>query len=199
MKMPHRRYRMAAMVGVFLSGFTVGHVGETPPASATVQRVDARDEASIIRVKDGDSVILPGAHGVDIEIRLLDIDAPEADQAFGKRAKEEVERLCLNKPFEIDFAPRGRRKDGYGRALVYLKCDGVDVNRHMVANGFAWVFDTYNMTPEFAALEEDAERRCEGLWSKTDAVPPWIHRKADRQLRKGERRTSKGLCQITEI
>ena len=50
----------------------------------------------VITVKDGDSIVVL-RDKEQVEIRLLDIDCPELDQAFGRQAKKQTSDLCLGK------------------------------------------------------------------------------------------------------
>ena len=177
-------------VFVFLVGLGAGLwlAGQAPPADA------AAAPSALLRVVDGDSVVMPGVLGAEQDVRLLDIDAPERGQPFADRATAEVERLCLGADVSLDTRDGARATDGYGRLLAQLRCDGVHVNRHLVEQGLAWVSDRYNEDPELVVAEREAEAACRGLWRDPDAVPPWVHRG---RVIDGERVRPRGLCRRT--
>ena len=95
------------------------------------------------RLVDGDSLFI----GRD-EVRLKDIDAPErrqncrldgADWACGDAAREELQRLIGG----CTVTCRGLERDKHGRILPYCSSGSRDLNRSMVASGFAVSFGGY--------------------------------------------------------
>ena len=74
-----------------------------------------------------------------INVRLLDIDAPERKQPFGTRSRQSLAELCHAKDARIDV----RGKDRYGRTLGRVSCAGVDANAEQVRRGLAWVYVRY--------------------------------------------------------
>ena len=76
-------------------------------------------------------------HGQRLRVRLRGIDAPELCQQHGTQARDALRALV----------PTGQRvrvtiyaRDRYGRAIadVILLPDGINLARHMVAQGWAW-------------------------------------------------------------
>lgn len=190
--MPNPLFRALVLAVVFSLGVGAGvgverHWGQ-PSVLPTITGADA---TRVLRVIDGDSVVLPGAFGTEQGARLRDIDAPERGQPFAEAATREVERLCLGSEVGVSLPEQGDPTDRYGRLLVRLDCGGVDVNRHLVATGLAWVSDRYNTDAALPEVERDAERACRGLWRNPRPVPPWVKRG---RARDGERRSARGLC-----
>ena len=64
---------------------------------------------------------------------------------------------------------------------VYV--DGVDVNRELVAGGFAWVYRKYSDDAELLELEAKAKAKEKGLglWADPNPIPPWEWRRGRRQ------------------
>ena len=63
-----------------------------------------------------------------------------------------------------------------------------DINREMVAEGFAWAYRQYLQGPyasEYISQEERARSRRAGLWHDANPQPPWEFRA---QLKGGDRR-----------
>ena len=68
------------------------------PTSSTSQNQDGNNsilEGVIIRISDGDTVILEDSKGVKHKIRLDGIDAPEIGQKYGMESKIYLEDLYL--------------------------------------------------------------------------------------------------------
>lgn len=137
----------------------------------------AADFQGVVRsVHDGDTVtILVGKR--QVKVRLVDIDAPELSQAFGRRARESLAGMCAGAVATIN--ERGR--DRYGRTLGRVTCGSFDANAEQVRRGMAWVFVRYAppSTPLYQ-LQTEARLDRRGLWSDTLAVAPWEWRQQRR-------------------
>jgi endonuclease YncB( thermonuclease family) len=129
-------------------------------------------------VRDGDSINVTNADGVEVNIRLYGIDAPEAKQAFGPQAKKRLGQLVSRKSVDIENVDTDR----YGRtvALVRLK-DGTLVNGEMVRSGLGWVYEQYCQRQDLCARlrqsQAEARRAGRGLWADPQPVPPWEWRR----------------------
>lgn len=118
------------------------------------------------RLVDGDSFHLSGA-----EVRLKGIDAPEGRQTClrdngaswrcGDAARDELSRLIGSAPVVCKVADR----DQHGRYLAFCTAGGRDLNREMVASGYAVAYGGYERE------ERDARARRRGLWSGTFEMP----------------------------
>ena len=126
-----------------------------------------------LRVKDGDTLITAGGS----HVRLLCVDAPEADQPGGEVAARTLAAIVKN-----GASVRTRDKDNYGRALaiVYTRKEGdrVAINEEMLRRGHAWVFrrfadDCGLSRRSLCAAEDDARAARRGLWRAENPVPPW--------------------------
>ena len=67
-------------------------------------------------------------------IRLLGIDAPESNQAFGQKSKQYLSSLIFNKNVSITY----KEKDQYGRILGTIFYENENINLKMVQAGLAW-------------------------------------------------------------
>ena len=67
----------------------------------------------VVRVTDGDTIVVLDADKVQHKIRLQGIDAPERKQAFGTKSKEHLSDLLAGKTVEVDYS----KYDRYGRVL----------------------------------------------------------------------------------
>lgn len=138
--------------------------GAAPPAR------DARIEGTVVRVIDGDSLLLRAADGdaPPIEVRLLGIDAPEGCQAGGPAAREMLAGFVTGK--RVTAVTRG--SDRYGRTLATIEVDGLNVNQRMVAEGHAWSLRTKWDRGPYVAQERMAQSLRRGLHADSGAEKP---------------------------
>jgi endonuclease YncB( thermonuclease family) len=140
----------------------------------------------VSQVHDGDSLTFV-AKDRQLKIRLVNIDAPELAQPFGKQSRAALVALCADKQARI--VEQG--KDGYGRTLARVTCAGVDASAEQVRRGHAWVFVRF--APKGSPLynvQAEAQRRRAGLWADPRPMEPWEWRRAKN---KGEVLTSEKL------
>jgi endonuclease YncB( thermonuclease family) len=88
----------------------------------------------VVRVTDGDTIVVLDASKVQHKIRLTGIDAPERGQAFGTKSKEHLFDLIAGKSVVVDY----NKFDRYGRTLGKVLQNGEDVNLEQVESGMAW-------------------------------------------------------------
>jgi endonuclease YncB( thermonuclease family) len=117
------------------------------------------------------------ADNQQLKIRLSDIDTPERKQPFGTRAKQALSELAFGKQARVVAVT----VDRYGRIVGRVYVDGIDVNRELVAGGFAWVYRRYSNDAELLELEAEAKRRRLGLWADPNPIPPWEWRRGRRE------------------
>jgi endonuclease YncB( thermonuclease family) len=127
----------------------------------------------VVGVHDGDTITVLDGSNVQHRIRLAGIDAPEAKQAFGTKAKQALSGMVFGKEVRVE----GHGGDKYGRTLGDVVAGGTWVNRTMVEAGMAWHYVAYFKDKELADAEKDARVKRLGLWSDIDPTPPWEFRK----------------------
>lgn len=127
----------------------------------------------VVKVKDGDSIVLL-KNKRQYEIRLVNIDCPEHNQAYGTQARIFTSGLVFGKVVRAEYESH----DKYGRLLaeVFLP-DGRSLNRDLVRNGFAWKYDRYTDDTTLEILEHQARKNKLGLWKDLNPVPPWEFRR----------------------
>ena len=150
----------------------------TPLFLALVFALPARGSefsARVVGVSDGDTLTVLTADKAQHRIRLWGIDAPEANQDFGSRAKQAASGLAFGK----DVTVRVRDRDRYGRTVAeVILPDGRSLNHELVKGGLAWWYRSYApIDTELARLESEARTAKRGLWSQPNPVPPWSWRK----------------------
>ena len=125
-----------------------------------------------IRVVDGDT-IQAEAKGKEIKIRLVEIDAPEMNQPFGRQSKNFLNRLL----YEKDVTLISKGEDRYGRTLGEIYANGESANALMIKSGFAWVYDRYVKDSSLYKYQDQAKAENLGLWRAKDPIAPWVWRK----------------------
>ncbi|PKN64132.1 MAG: hypothetical protein CVU57_16285 [Deltaproteobacteria bacterium HGW-Deltaproteobacteria-15] len=124
----------------------------------------------VTRVYDGDTIKAEG-HDIEIKVRLVGIDAPEASskkreegQPFSRQATKYLAAMVLNKTVDV----KGYGTDRYGRVLGVISLDGKNINLEMVKVGFAEVYrgdppHGFDRDPSRQA-EEEARQAKRGMW-----------------------------------
>lgn len=125
--------------------------------------------AGLGHAKDGDSLMVG-----EREVRLFGIDAPEWDQtckrggrdwACGQDAAEELAKLVTGR----DVSCVAVNTDQFGRTVARCTANGVDVNRAMVASGYAVAYRHYSTA--YVSAEESAKVNRRGLWAGSFEMP----------------------------
>lgn len=149
-------------------------------AGAAAQAKQFRGVVS--HVSDGDSLwVRPADGGAPVEIRLLDLDAPEGCQAFGPQAKEALARRVLRQSAIV--RPRGT--DDYGRTLARVRHRGEDLGAWLVRDGYAWSSGSRKRPGPYAALEDAARQGRKGLWAEPGAQNPRMFRRTHGRCQRG--------------
>jgi len=131
-------------------------------------------------VSDGDTA--------SISIRMYGIDTPESAQLCerangscwqcGDRAERVLSGMIKNQ--ESTFLFTGDVT--YGRPVATIKIGAKDINKEMVRQGYAVVFDrflTTAMKAEYFAAQDEAKAAKLGIW-QGEFIMPWDWRNGDR-------------------
>jgi len=129
----------------------------------------------VVDVIDGDTVVAIDEFGQKLIINLLDVDAPEITQPFGKDSKQALKNVTFNK--NITFNTTSKSKGETFATLTDEK--GLNINKALVEYGYAWNCST---DKEYSEASERAKKDKKGLWEDSSQMAPWDFRKAlDRQ------------------
>ncbi len=163
----------------------------TAPASAA-------PFSGIARAKDGDSLMVGQR-----EVRLFGIDAPEFDQsckrsgqnwACGVEAADKLAALVAGK----DVRCVAIDTDQHGRTLARCTVGNTDVNRAMVAAGFAVAYRHYSS--DYVSAEESAKASRRGIWAGTFEMPSQYRREELPVTRAPvARRTREGMREVVRV
>jgi endonuclease YncB( thermonuclease family) len=89
--------------------------------------------ARVVGITDGDTITVLAVNKQQHRIRLWGIDAPEAGQPFGARAKQAASEMAFGQTVTI----RARDTDRYGRTVAeVILPDGASMSQEMVATGW---------------------------------------------------------------
>ena len=130
----------------------------------------AADAVEVLRVIDGDTIIVASGEGSET-VRLLGIDTPETHHptkpvgCWGPEA-EEFTREHLEGRF-VTLEDDIERTDLYGRHLAYVHLDGERFNDRLLIEGYARILTIApNGVYRRVMLEEEmqAHRANRGLW-----------------------------------
>jgi micrococcal nuclease len=131
----------------------------------------------VVGIVDGDTIDVLKDKQV-FRIRILDMDAPEKGQPFGKPAKNLMAELVFQKTVHCVW----KSKDRYGRFLATVKCQGQDVALVMIQKGMAWkYYDCINANYLNAMNQAKAKRI--GLWQDKRSMDPHDWRKLSKEQR----------------
>jgi endonuclease YncB( thermonuclease family) len=144
---------------------------QAAPAATTTTSVtlppETEAEAGVVEsITDGDSLGV-SLDGRVVEVRLLGINAPEAEACYGSEARAELAALVTGR--EVVLAPGEEDTDEHGRLLRYMLVDQegelVLVNAELVAAGSAVALQNgHEQDQEFKALEDRAYASGKGMW-----------------------------------
>lgn len=142
---------------------------------------DVRDdlvlnEADILRVIDGDTLVADLGDEGEATIRLLGVNTPEtvdprkAAECFGKEASNFTKHELEGKRVILEADPLADESDRYGRLLRVVKLlDGTDFNAKLIEQGYAYALIAFPLSPErkheYKMLEGEAELAERGLWN----------------------------------
>ncbi|WP_057266673.1 thermonuclease family protein [Acidovorax sp. Root219] len=148
----------------------------TPPVAAIPEKAvkpkpATCDSAQVLRVVDGDTLVVAGSKGTE-KIRIGQIDAPEKSQAYGPQATACLVDLVANK--QVSVCRDG--SDRYGRTIANLLVGNTDVASQLVAKGCAWAYDKYLEAQSTLPAQQDQARASSlGLWA-SNSTAPWVYR-----------------------
>ncbi|MFY7816368.1 MAG: thermonuclease family protein [Chryseobacterium taeanense] len=141
----------------------------------------AQIKGKVIKIKDGDTIVVLLEDKTEQTLRLAEVDCPESGQAFGNNAKHFTSEQVFGK--NIIFYKVG--KDRYGRSVAGVFYDGDKyLSREIVKAGFGWWYFKASKNTELQKFQDEAKERKWGLWVDKTAIAPWEYRKNKTSKRK---------------
>lgn len=148
----------------------------TSTASTTDQTVNSKYKYTLVRVVDGDTIVVKNSNGEEEKVRLIGINSPESVdlrrpvECFGKEASQYAKELLpvgIGLKLESDHTQDDL--DKYKRLLRYVWTDtGLFFNKKMISDGYAYEYTyrlPYKYQKEFKAAQSIAQSSGTGLWA----------------------------------
>lgn len=133
-----------------------------------------RKNARIVRVVDGDTLLVRYGNGARARVRILGIDTPEVygnAECWGARASKATRTLLpVGRKVRLVSDSTQDREDQYGRQLRYVlrSSDGLDVGQRLLRNGhattFIWGTNPLKKAASYRKVEGQAKKARRGLW-----------------------------------
>ena len=133
----------------------------------------------VVSISDGDTVTVL-TDNKQTKVRLAEIDTPEKNQPYGKKAKKALSDFIFGKIVQIKV----ETIDRYGRTIGKIFLDNQNINKEMVKLGHAWVYIEYARDKTLFVLEKEAREKQLGLWAlpETQRIAPWEWRRGKRSM-----------------
>lgn len=137
---------------------------------------------AVIKVIDGDTVVIRPYSGQPFNCRLYGIDAPEISrnkkpgQPHGNAAERELMNLVLNTTVDVTLTG----KSSFDLDICIIKKMRMDICLEMVRRGYAWAYREYLSGPymsDYVNAETEARKMRRGLWQQVNPTPPWEFRR----------------------
>ena len=116
----------------------------------------------VTRIIDGDTFETERGETV----RLIGINAPEISDIFGQEAKQHLTDLIYGKTIGLLTDNISKDRDRYSRLLRYVILDGIDINKRMISDGFAFAYLKYHFekSNEYKEAQLSATEKNKGIW-----------------------------------
>lgn len=140
----------------------------------------------VTKVSDGDTIYVKDAAGTKVRVRFYGMDAPETPKGGGinkpgQPGGEEAHKALRTKIDRQHVRLDVMDVDQYGRAVGIVWLGNRNINREMVADGWAWAYKQYldrAHASEYIDAEEQARKAHKGLWAQGGNLqPPWMFRR----------------------
>ena len=133
-------------------------------------------EGKVIKVKDGDTIVILDENNTQITVRFANIDCPEKVQPFSKVASQFVSNEIYGKQVNVI----GTSFDKYGRTIGYVIYDHKNICVELLKKGLAWHYQYFSDDAYLQSLEDDAKKMKLGLWLDDNPINPYDWRKGVR-------------------
>jgi micrococcal nuclease len=170
---------------------------ETPP----VDTPTLWGTFTVVRVIDGDTIIIQDENGNEVRIRLIGADTPELNEPMGQEAKIFTTKQIAESNNKVTLYYDGDTTDRYGRslALVYItdKDDKkVMLNELLIRKGLAVARVNYNYSTHtkttFKLAQNNAKEKKLKIWA------PAIITKLQKYTTEEKENTENQIKKITE-
>lgn len=130
----------------------------------------------VIKIKDGDTIVVLDSLNNQITLRLAEVDCPEKVQAYGNKAK----KFTANEVGSKMVTYKVESKDKYGRSIAKVFYNGKYLSKEIIKNGWGWHYKKYSNSNELSDLEILAKNNKRGLWNEKYPTAPWDFREKNK-------------------
>lgn len=116
----------------------------------------------VTRILDGDTFETETGE----KVRLIGINAPEISDIFGEEAKAHLSQLIEGQSVVLLPDHISNDRDRYNRLLRYVVLNGIDINKQMITDGFAFAYLKYHFdkSEEYKQAQLTATKNNSGMW-----------------------------------
>lgn len=146
----------------------------------------------MLKVSDGGNITI-NSYGTEINVQLYGIEAPvmastnklhgwmhRPGQPGSRESFAALANKVLHQQVKIEILSiASYKKPPFQQAVAIVSLDKRDINREMVAEGWAWAVRNNPDRihgKEYVTAEKQARARKLGLWAKSNPQPPWEFR-----------------------
>jgi len=153
----------------------------------TAPILTAADHVRIIRIADGDTVVV-NYKGTNEKVRMLSVDTPESvhpdrkqNIPMGQIASDYTEKRLTRKYVDLEF--EGPFRGRHGRLLAYVFVDGVNFNLELVRQGLSPYYTKYGLSQKYDQEFREAERHARnqklGIWGDPKLTKKYLRLKSE--------------------
>lgn len=127
-------------------------------------------KARVLKVYDGDTLLVKSSSGEKFTVRTFGVDAPEIDQPYGIESRNFLNNLIGFRKVELVCCDTL----SYDRKVCLVFFKNQCINEIMLREGLVWHEKSFapNMF-SYDVLERNAKFQAKGLWADQLPVPPW--------------------------
>jgi endonuclease YncB( thermonuclease family) len=148
----------------------------------------------VIEINGGDEITIFNMNR-PVRIRLIGMDAPESNQAFGDIARQHLSDLVYDKQVLVEYSGIGEHSSLIGRVSL----NDVDISAQMIRDGAAWFDSRYTLSDSqreiYFQSEQAARKERRGLWQSEGAIAPWDFVKAEASQQKAAKQTTSAVSE----
>lgn len=139
-------------------------------------KLESGDLVQLVKVIDGDTVVVSKEGQAKVTVRLLGIKTLESKHGkdevavYGRAAEEALKRLVGDKPLRVllNTPPRDR----HGRTIATLYAGEQDIGMGLISQGHALVYSVYPFAsmPVYLQAQTTARANNLGLWGDPEVA-----------------------------
>lgn len=147
----------------------------TPTDVVFLKDIEFRsNNAQVVRVIDGDTIVVRLADDSEEHVRIVGIDATEKGECYAEEATKRLEELLQGKTVTLQINSQGDDRDTYGRLLRYVLVGGTDIGATLLQEGYVknYPWFTHMKMDTYKDYETKAKANAVGLWATTPCPLP---------------------------